>query len=74
MPADLACSSFEPGRGICKDGFPVTSYCMGYTCHECGRPSTRIPLCLQDEIPERFVDEAGRMILRRRALENTNAR
>lgn len=64
---DGECKSFEMGRGICKDGFPVTAYCMGYKCPSCGAPSTRLPLCLQDEIPERFIDESGRMIMRREA-------
>lgn len=64
---DGECKSFVPGNLICRDGFPVDAYCMGYKCHGCGAPSKLIPLCLQDEVPERFCDEAGRMILRRDA-------
>jgi hypothetical protein len=48
------CSAFRLGHGICANGFPQTAYC-------CGQPSSYVPLCLKDEVPEHLCDDSGRM-------------
>ena len=57
-----ACSSYRPGKLMCRDGFPqFSAYCrgVGYTCRSCGHPSERLPLCLGEIAPPHLFDDAG---------------
>ncbi len=55
------CSAYRPGPSLCRNGFPQNAACMGTCCHACGRPTERVPMCMQDEVPAHLIDDAGRM-------------
>ena len=56
------CSAYARG-GICANGFPQNAACLGWRCPCRGKPTDKAPMCLRDDVPERFIDESGRPIL-----------
>lgn len=55
------CSAYKPG--ICTNGFPTNAACLGATCWQCKRHTTQTPMCLRDEVPRQFINDAGLPIL-----------
>ena len=56
-----ACSAFRASDryGLCKNGFPQRVACWDATPVFGG--AWPLPMCMRDEIPERFVTESGAM-------------
>jgi hypothetical protein len=65
-PSEHKCSAYRQGSLVCCNGFIQTFSCWGDTaCLSCGRHSARlVPHCVKDELPEHWVDEAGRPAFR----------
>lgn len=60
------CKSYESGRMICRDGFPVNAACMGVRCFSCGRHTDQIPACQNEDIDaRRFLDDRGMPVMNR---------
>lgn len=55
-PWDNACSSYRPGAGWCADGFPQNAGCLGLACSTCGRPSDKVPACMNENLGLPWVD------------------
>lgn len=53
------CSAYTMGRGICANGFPVNAACMGSKCWDCGRPTDKVPACMNEDIAPRWLNEDG---------------
>lgn len=58
---ERACQSYRKGRDVCSDGFIQTRFCrVGLDrCHVCGSDHGRLPHCLSEDIPERFLTGSG---------------
>jgi hypothetical protein len=54
------CSAARPGPSLCANGFPQSELCFGAKCPTCGRFSEVVPMCMRDEVPDRFLDETGK--------------
>jgi hypothetical protein len=54
------CSSYEQGRQVCRDGFPVSATCIGVKCFSCGRHSDDIPACQREDLGPRWLDDDGK--------------
>lgn len=53
------CSSYTPGEGLCRDGFPVSAICTGtFGCFSCGHVS-RIPACQREDLGPHLLDDRG---------------
>ncbi len=62
------CSAYRRHDGICANGFIQTYPCWGGTeCSMCGKPSTKLPHCLRDDLPERWLTKAGKPLFYREA-------
>lgn len=58
------CSAHNSGQ-ICDNGFPTNAACLGASCWSCGRPTDKVPACLNEDLPARWFDDSGRPILAR---------
>jgi hypothetical protein len=58
MSTNEPCSSYRQG-GLCADGFPQNTFCVGYRCHGCGRLTDAIPACMREDLGPAWIDETG---------------
>lgn len=59
------CSAARPGF-VCANGFIQSPPCHGRgACYACGQPIGKPPACMREELPERWLTEAGAPIFYR---------
>lgn len=60
MSTQQACSAYIPGPYLCRNGFTQNNACTSAICHCCGKHTDTVAACVKEEVPVRFLDDAGR--------------